>query len=244
MYKKDEIHLLEITNCSNFINCQNTPCQKIVESQSGKTRYLPEPWNGNISTSKILFISSNPSINSNEYYPLDTWENAKVIDFFTNRFITERNYVKNNLYTLQEDMSYSKNWVRYWASVRKIASILLDKAIVSPGIDYTLTEVVRCKSQKEVGVNDALETCVDKFLIQTLEVADPTLIILVGSKAKNIVTNKFNIPELNGRISNIKLFDKNRIVLNIPHPNSREKKSLQDILNLEEINFLKQKLKY
>ncbi len=47
----------------------NHPCNKIVCSQNGHAFQLPEPWNGDIGNVKILFISSNPSIDKTKHHP-------------------------------------------------------------------------------------------------------------------------------------------------------------------------------
>lgn len=36
---------------------------------SKETFHMPEPWNGNLSTAEILFVSSNPSFDINETTP-------------------------------------------------------------------------------------------------------------------------------------------------------------------------------
>ena len=63
----------------------NHPCKRIIESQNASLLsefQLPEPWNGQIETAPILFLSSNPSIDPNEDYP--TWSSSDdlVEDFF------------------------------------------------------------------------------------------------------------------------------------------------------------------
>ncbi|MGJ0493228.1 hypothetical protein [Methylobacter sp.] len=69
--------LLEIARCPNVQKCYNEstkyhPCSSIVLTQNVALDafHLPEPWNGEIDTAPILFISSNPSININEIYPI------------------------------------------------------------------------------------------------------------------------------------------------------------------------------
>jgi len=95
--------LQEITNCEiiqktlneNFIS----PCKKIIDSQecTFKNFQLPEPWNGDLENCKILFISSNPSINRKENYPLGNWNKSDITDFFINRFSSPKKWVKDEL---------------------------------------------------------------------------------------------------------------------------------------------------
>lgn len=68
--------LEEITTCENIQKILNgnldsdcKKCEKIVNSQKCNFEdfQLPEPWNGDLENCKILFISSNPSINRKKY---------------------------------------------------------------------------------------------------------------------------------------------------------------------------------
>ena len=79
-------HLIEIARCSNFESCVGTACEKIVGFQQETIRQIPEPWSGDILKSKILFVSSNPSLDSTEKYPTSEWDNERIFDFFHNRF--------------------------------------------------------------------------------------------------------------------------------------------------------------
>jgi hypothetical protein len=50
-------------------------------------------------------------------------------------------------------------YVRYRASVKARARELLPSVDIRPGLDYALTEVVRCKSGSQAGVREAVEEC-------------------------------------------------------------------------------------
>ena len=111
--------LLEITHCENLETIDgDNPCRKIVECQDLRPRQLPEPWNGHLDTCKILFISSNPSINPEEYFPNAEWKDKDIIDFFINRFDPDHEFVKKFLYPKLLD-GYNKTWVRYWGFVNR-----------------------------------------------------------------------------------------------------------------------------
>lgn len=108
------------------------PCHEIVTYQENEFQ-LPEPWNGNIETADILFVSSNPSYDEQENYPIQNWNAEDMTSFFENRF-------KN---------TPKENYSVYWKSVKKWAGWLI------PNIQWdkiALTEVVHCKSKKEYGV--------------------------------------------------------------------------------------------
>ncbi len=112
--------LLEIANCRIAKGIlagkpSHHPCQTIVSSQDGGTFQLPEPWVGQIDRAPILFISSNPSFDKEEYFPADNeekWPPDRIVDFFQNRFTSPSGWVKG-LKVLHSDGSYSKDWVRF-----------------------------------------------------------------------------------------------------------------------------------
>lgn len=224
-------HLLEIAKCPNFLNCQNTPCQKIVEYQNGDIKQLPEPWSGDIQKAKILFISSNPSIDPNEMFPTSLWTESEIVDFFNFRFSKQKKYVRNYLYPQQKNNEYSEKWVRYWAAIRKISIKLLRSEQITPGEDYAITEIVRCKSHKEIGVKEAIDTCSDRFLAKTITLTNAKILIAVGKKAKEIIERKFKIEIPNNSFCKMQIGEIEKIVLAIPHPNSRGEKSLEKLFN-------------
>ena len=55
-------------NCSEKGNCKT-----IIESQKVHPFQNPEPFTGDIAKSKVLVISSNPSISNQEVYPSKEW---------------------------------------------------------------------------------------------------------------------------------------------------------------------------
>ena len=233
--------LIEIARCDNFLYCKNCACKKIIDSQKQTDKQLPEPWNGDIKNSKILFISSNPSINEDEIYPVASWKDNDIIDFFHNRFSVSRDYVKNFLYPKHKN-GYAKQWVRYWGFVRSISRKLLDKQNVIPGVDYSLMEIVHCKSHNEYGVNEALDVCAEKYLERTLKISKARVIVAVGNKSRDILSKKLNIEfEANSHIEQI-VGGTERIIFTTPHSNARGKRTLQYILNDESIDYIKKEL--
>ena len=231
-------HLISVAKCPIFLNSCNTPCEKIVAYQHthNKTlKQIPEPWNGDIENAKILFISSNPSIDFNEHYPTSAWTEDQVADFFVNRFSKQKRYVKNYLYPLQTNGSYlsTNKWVRYWAAIRKLSKTLLDKENIEPGFDYAITEVVRCKSHKEIGVNEAMNTCSERFLLETLSLSNAKVFVVVGKKAKQALEERFQVEIPEASYKKIKINEVERMILSIPHPNARGEKSLEKLFSPE-----------
>lgn len=87
--------LQEIAHCPIVEECKTDPhgghpCTAIVMSQASEflaNHQVPEPWSGHLEIAPILFLSSNPSIGTNEdYYPRWSWQVERVTDFFSNRF--------------------------------------------------------------------------------------------------------------------------------------------------------------
>lgn len=170
------------------------PCSMIVDSQATSSFQLPEPWSGNLDVAPVLFVSSNPSIDDSERYPDLTWTEDQTRDFFHNRFGAPAGWVRNGLYTLQKDGSFSRNWVRFWAAARSRAAELLEKerALITPGLDFALTEVVHCKSRNEVGVKEAQEFCSQRYLDRILSVSAAKVIVVFGQSAKDVVVNQLS----------------------------------------------------
>lgn len=167
--------LLEIAKCCEVEKAKtdnNHPCHKIVCSQNDlgiKDFQLPEPWNGHLDTAEILFISSNPSIDPNENYPTASWNDKDIISFFENRF----------------DNTPNNQWSTYWRTILKWAGWVI------PNIGFdkiAITEIVHCKSQKEICVNPYCQkTCFNKWLREILKIFKGKYIIVVGKKAEEYI---------------------------------------------------------
>ncbi len=238
--------LEEITNCEIIQKTLNenfdSRCRKIIESQECndyENFQLPEPWNGDLENCKILFLSSNPSFNVNDKYPKGNWSRSEVSDFFINRFSSERFFVKNELYTLQKDDSYSKNWIRFWAAIRSYARYILDTKSPKPGKDYVMTEIVHCKSTNEEGVIDAMDTCANKYLDKKIKITKAKIVICLGEKASNAVRKMYQI-ETAGYLS--ENFNLDKVFLFLPHPNSRKERKLNKILTQDELEIIKTRI--
>ncbi len=248
--KKSEELLIEIARCENFINCENTDCKKIVEFQSHlPEKQLPEPWDGDMENCKILFISSNPSLNEIDFYPSLSWKNEDIIDFFQNRFSLSKNYVRNYLYpkhnikTANDNDVYANTWVRYWAFVRSISRRLLETQDIKPGVDYALMEIVRCKSRDEYGVNEALDVCADKYLRRTLELSNARVIIAIGDKSRDILTDKLKINFKADSHVKMVINGIERFIFALPHTNARKRRTLDAIINQNSIQEIIEILK-
>lgn len=180
------------------------PCHRIVTLQgdpSNPARRLPEPWAGGIETARVLYISSNPSINvddlegpqSEESAQMD-WSEERIGNYLMHRFSADSEPVwsVDDRY-LRQDGTHSAKRVPYWREARKRSTELLGYA-ADPSSDYALTEVVRCKSQDEIGVAAAAPRCIGNYLDETLRICPAPLVVIVGSKSRDRSRGPFELP--------------------------------------------------
>ena len=245
--------LIEIARCPIALKIRTRahegghPCSIIVDSQPTSSFQLPEPWSGKLDVAPVLFLSSNPSIDESERYPDLTWTEDQTNDFFHNRFGATAGWVRNGLNTLQKDGSFSRNWVRFWAAARSRAAELLEKerALITPGLDFALTEVVHCKSRNEVGVKEAQEFCSKRYLDRILSVSAAKVIVVFGQSAKDVVVNQLSRsmrPLFDGERN---LFaQEQRMIVFLAHPAGfGHKKSVKDTVGDEGLRLLRNHLR-
>ena len=230
---------LKIAQCEDFCtliknNTNNTHgCSKIIDVQLSnkevKEYHLPEPFSGDIYNAPILFLSSNPSISHSELYPTDSWPDNMITDFFVNRFKQreeDNSWVHKNK-PLKKSGERGKS-VRYWSSINKRAEELLNRKAIA-GEDYCITEIVHCKSEKEVGVSEAQNYCSDKFLKDMIKMSGAKVIIGIGKFVKN---NLKSVDKLHGKP-----------IYYLPHPNAFEKKTFAKVYEEKELKKIKDFLK-
>ena len=123
-----------ITHCPVVLACRagaTHPCSDIVGVQEHKSlerHQVPEPWSGAIEQAPILFVSSNPSISTDEPYPDMGWQPERVRDFSQFRFgggPDHLPFVKDGIRFPLKDGGHSKRPVPFWAAVRQRSRELL-----------------------------------------------------------------------------------------------------------------------
>jgi len=133
--------------------------------------------------------------------------------------------------------------------VRKLADGMLGRNVSEtpiPGVDYALTEIVHCQANGEDGVREARRTCAERYLDSILEVAAKARIIaLLGAHAVGTFNERYDLKlkasagmNRDGTYSGVcetRLGDMDRLVVALPHPDSRGKRRLTDCLTAEEI---------
>lgn len=176
------------------------PCHKIVRFQGNELKFFqhPEPWNGNIEKAKILFVGSNPSYNESEEYPTDSWDNEAIYEYHNNRFLT--GYYQTN-----------RNKVLFWRKMRKSASWLLGIPLNNPNLEKNicLTEIVHCKSPREIGFPEACNKCVEKWMDKVLTEFNGKYIVVFSKAAQE----RFKMFEIQNQASIV-----GKRIIYVPHP--------------------------
>lgn len=238
-----------VLRCPNVRKCIEDsaphPCRKIVESQlmlTGAESYdefqMPEPWCGQIDIAPILFVSSNPSIGDERALGRCSTDDA----FDSHHFALGGGrgiYTHNGVYSLDAAGNRSKRPVYYWSRARDRAQELIVGRPVVWGVDYAMTEVVRCKSRKEFGVSEALEECTSRHFDQTMSIAAAQVIIAVG-KGRDLMRQRYGIAR-SERLVEVSIAGKLRLLAFLPHPSGFEPgpRNLAGLYTSEELERLR-----
>ena len=60
-------------------------------------------------------------------------------------------------------------------------------------MNYVMTEVVHCKSKKEVGVSQAAATCANRYLSDFLALTNAPIVAVVGKKSHDCLNNALGL---------------------------------------------------
>ena len=208
---------LSIATCNEIKTAcddENHPCHRVVIDQKEfgiEFRQSPEPWAGNLEKAKLLFVSSNPSISSEditgENFPkiqFDSaeathpeWPTEKIIDFHVNRFDQNRDkpYVRakpmaqylcrDGEYRGKDGFKPGQQNQKFWTDVFNLAKFIYN-AEIDISNDVCLTEVVHCKSRSEDNfVKPAMPRCSGNYLERTLALSGSKLVICYGAAARD-----------------------------------------------------------
>jgi hypothetical protein len=219
----------EPTKCSSIIDAQwpaGTPPE--AKARLWRERHLvPEPWSGLIEQAPILFVASNPSTggamvsteptdhmrSARGQYPVADTAPAETESYFTNRF---RDWIEDGV-----RIPNTARDIPFWRDVKAIASEICPD--VRPGIDYALTEIVRCKSVSDATgeVQPAASTCAQRYIERTIALSPATVIVSVGRFAKSYFWGwpakgaAFPVTEA------VVIGGVERVVLHVSHPANR-----------------------
>ena len=226
----------------------NNPCALVISSQRAQSPehfQVPEPWSGDVEHAPILFLSSNPTIDESgrEEYPRWAWSEEWIADFFFHRFGGGRKQWidEDGIRSLQRDGSWGKA-VRFWTEVRSRARELLERD-VRPGVDYALTEVVHCKSRREMGVPEALPECARRYLQRVVKLSGARVLVTLGKRAKVAVQQGFSrsIPPASEEVvfGPIPIGEHQRYIVFLPHPNAHMKRTFEASVGREKLQILR-----
>ena len=204
------------------------PCASVVRFQERFEGPFqpPTPWVGHLSLAPILFIGSNPNISGREFYPTVDWQEQDLIDFFDAAFDGDEAQIKDGIRVRQANGEYT-GWVRTWAGVRGRARELLQRD-PRPGLDYALTEIVRCRSWDERGVDEARDICADLYLERTIALSPARVVVGLGSHVRGWLRERWDLGSQ--PVSELSLDGSQRLVAFLPHPTSYGAKTFGSVM--------------
>jgi len=225
------------------------PCQDVVKSQAcagPDTGFqVPEPWAGHVDRAPLLFVSSNPSISTLEPYPEwgAQWGEDQTAQFFTERFGPGPTQAKDGVYHALKQPGPGNSWhsarpVAFWNACKRNAEWLYDRP-VSAGTDYAMTEVVHCKSRREIGVSAARDRCMDRWFHRILRISPAAVIIVVGGQARYGVQAITKTTLEHWKPVRAELGGRNRLVMLVQHPNARQPRRWNQHISHEDCSNLR-----
>jgi hypothetical protein len=217
--------LLKVARCelANPFATRDNACTAVVGAQGVTKRaafQLPEPWRGDIASAPVLFVSSNPSWNREDDSPRFSDSDDHVAAYYHGGFPST--YPRN----VDRQGRAIGRPVAFWSAIRRRAAELYrcsaDRLIA--GRHFAMTEVVRCKSRAEFGVDAAAEECVSRHLAATLCLSVAPVIVLLGSVVLRVLDlNRAQMPHRRD------WYGRERFLLWLPHPNARCRRSVRAI---------------
>lgn len=154
---------------------------------------IPEPWNGHLGNAPLLFIGQNPSASFREHYPsLDQAASISAMqEYFDTRF--DGLAIREGTRVRLKDQGNGSDYAspnRFLSHLVQIAARLYGRP-AKPGIDYALTEGVRCKSKDAIGVELAVGTCARRYMRETLALSPAHVIVCLGAIARQSLLTAF-----------------------------------------------------
>lgn len=233
--------LLKITRCPEIVKARGNashPCAGIVGLQNAETFQAPEPWRGHIETAPILFVSSNPNIDSSIYgkkpFPPPSWSDDQIIDHYRRCFDQDSDVpgpIPEKVY----------NSVAFWRGVRARAGEILGRRAV-PGKCFALTELVHCKSSGQKGVAKAHQTCARRWIDRVMEASGADIVVLVGQHARDHCVARWHLKKSERVHFGVLVGGRERAVVILPHPNARQPRKVRDLVAPEQLQRLRELL--
>lgn len=206
--------ILDIARCKEIKEAyenSNHACNKVVAVQKNVVNSIqcPEAFNGHIDQAEFLIVGSNPAYISWESddvickrkgikrFPSQNDNDKYICDFYYNRFLEEsgeeRKFVSERFLTICEKIAY-------WSDVEVDKELSLESVKQKYRSKIAFTEIVHCKSNKEEGVSEACNKCVEKYFKRILNLffANSTkkTIILCGDKVQKLLSNNIEVVQI------------------------------------------------
>jgi hypothetical protein len=230
--------LLLIARCPIFTSRPTvpSPCRAILAIQRDMPltrRQVPEPWRGRMDR-PLLFVSSNPSLDQLDDSPIQA-ESDEVLEAYF-----ERGFPLAFPRIQLKDSSVRREYVRFWASLRHRAAEICDVPAkdIRPGINFSITEIVHCKSRAEEGVTQAASTCKQLHWNSMMRTSGAKLVVVIGKVARDCFNLAFPTETPKRDIA----FD-NRWVITLPAPNARKvRKTVRTYYTQEQLAPIRKEL--
>jgi hypothetical protein len=193
------------------------PCSKIAGAQAysfaeNPPFQVPEPWRGDLSVAPLLFISSNPAIDQTDDSPWNTEPDDKITEYFNLGF--GANFPRI-LHPNRPEGRLRETNVKFWSNIQKFAAEFFekDRRNLRPGQDFSITEVVHCKSASEYGVEKKTrDKCFKLHMPAILRRSAAVVVCTLGRHAEEAFRN-LTVETLSGVA----------IVVGLAHPNARRR---------------------
>jgi hypothetical protein len=222
---------VQILRCPILTQCleeggSQLPCAEVATGPGSPHRahWVPEPWVGRLAEAPLLFVSSNPGGGSDPstdpYDPSSSSSDEVLLDCQDGAFDEgQLPGIADGQYLVDVHGNRGKS-VHYWEWVKRCASEILSRAPI-PGQDYALTEVVHCGSPSADGVWKALQTCASRYLQPVLANSPASVLVVVGAIAKFAFAEYLKVVAPDHLVGPLELAERERLVVVVPHPNSR-----------------------
>lgn len=230
--------LFNIARCKHALEyikgslAETHPCYEICSTQPQNSNcfQVPEPWRGDIEHAPLLFVSSNPSINYSDDSPFWRAKDQAIERYFYDGF-PNPDFPKIRF----RNGGLSQRPVSFWSNIKSMAEKLygVPKNALLPGKHFAITELVHCKSIKEIGVAKAMPNCTKSH--DVLKIAGARVIVGLGAHVRDLWECKF--------FHHCRLGMKKGMVIVLPHPNARMKRDIPRKILIEAQSVLQTYIK-
>lgn len=208
--------LLGVAHCPRFTGVQPAgDCATILNVQIGMVpgnRQVPEPWRGSPDC-PLLFVSSNPSIDAHDDSPREASADEHILNYYERGLPDTFPRIR-----LQNGLARDQA-VRFWSFVRGRAAELWQRPAVEliAGRHFAITELVHCKSTREIGVPHSLPTCKRMHWGPIMRALNACVVVILGRPARDSLG--LSLPSA---LSPDQAMDElaGRWVLTLPHSNA------------------------